>query len=399
MIPIALSGDRTYNKDTIRRYVREGSRVIPGSSTIHFDEISKKRIFESIDQSRTTKKMLKEKYMILKNRLGQVPTILDFYEYGEIDPMLFIHYSRTYDQFVRSIDSDYTISFTKHEEAVLEFISSVLVNGKRPHELLMLRMLMKYSEIDEKRVQNELQVLGDFYNEADYQSAMNVLTKKFINTQSEKKKYASVTFIEEKISGASMARRAESFYKNMLHDNFTRELENLIEYGLRRYQDMYRDHDENHLVLYQKYSRKDVCRILNWEKDDSSTIYGYRIKYNTCPIFVTYEKKEDIANSTKYEDQFIDQQIFSWMTRSKVSIDSPESQQLIHYQENNLKIYLFIKKSDGEGTDFYYMGKVKPVHWEETVIENDRGQKLPIMNFQLMLEHSVRNDIYEYFTK
>jgi hypothetical protein len=379
--------------------VREGSRVIPGSSTIHFDEISKKRIFESIDQSRTTKKMLKEKYMILKNRLGQVPTILDFYEYGEIDPMLFINYSRTYDQFVRSIDSDYTISFTKHEEAVLEFISSVLVNGKRPHELLMLRMLMKYSEIDEKRVQNELQVLGDFYNEADYQSAMNVLTKKFMNTQSEKKKYASVTFIEEKISGASMARRAESFYKNMLHDNFTRELENLIEYGLRRYQDMYRDHDENHLVLYQKYSRKDVCRILNWEKDDSSTIYGYRIKYNTCPIFVTYEKKEDIANSTKYEDQFIDQQIFSWMTRSKVSIDSPESQQLIHYQENNLKIYLFIKKSDGEGTDFYYMGKVKPVHWEETVIENDRGQKLPIMNFQLMLEHSVRNDIYEYFTK
>lgn len=43
MIPIALSGDRTYNKDTIRKYVREGSRVIPGESTIHFDEISKKK--------------------------------------------------------------------------------------------------------------------------------------------------------------------------------------------------------------------------------------------------------------------------------------------------------------------------------------------------------------------
>lgn len=42
MIPIALSGDRSYNKDNMRRYVREGSRIIPGSSTIHFDEISKK---------------------------------------------------------------------------------------------------------------------------------------------------------------------------------------------------------------------------------------------------------------------------------------------------------------------------------------------------------------------
>lgn len=29
MIPIALSGDRTYNKDNIRRYIMEGGRVIP----------------------------------------------------------------------------------------------------------------------------------------------------------------------------------------------------------------------------------------------------------------------------------------------------------------------------------------------------------------------------------
>lgn len=63
MIPIALSGDRTYNKDTIRKYVREGSRIIPGESTIHFDEISKKRIFELIDKSKTTKNLLKEKYL------------------------------------------------------------------------------------------------------------------------------------------------------------------------------------------------------------------------------------------------------------------------------------------------------------------------------------------------
>lgn len=42
MIPIALSGDRSYNKDNIRRYLREGSRVIPGASMIHFDSIRRK---------------------------------------------------------------------------------------------------------------------------------------------------------------------------------------------------------------------------------------------------------------------------------------------------------------------------------------------------------------------
>ncbi len=42
MIPIALFGDRSYNKDNIRRYLRKGSRVIPGASTIHFDSIRRK---------------------------------------------------------------------------------------------------------------------------------------------------------------------------------------------------------------------------------------------------------------------------------------------------------------------------------------------------------------------
>ena len=42
MIPIALSGDRSYNKDNIRRFVLEGERIIPGSSTIHFDDSKEK---------------------------------------------------------------------------------------------------------------------------------------------------------------------------------------------------------------------------------------------------------------------------------------------------------------------------------------------------------------------
>lgn len=43
MIPMALSGDRSYDKENLRRYVQEGERIIPGASTIHFDEIAKAR--------------------------------------------------------------------------------------------------------------------------------------------------------------------------------------------------------------------------------------------------------------------------------------------------------------------------------------------------------------------
>ncbi len=87
------------------------------------------------------------------------------------------------------------------------------------------------------------------------------------------------------------------------------------------------------------------------------------------------------------------------MTRSRVTIDSPESQQIIHFRENGLKKYLFIKKSDGEGTDFYYMGRVSPVDYMQTTISDKQGKQIPIMDFKLKLEKTVRNDIYDYLTK
>lgn len=84
MIPIALSGDRSYNKDNIRRYVLEGERIIPGSSTIHFDEISRKRIFAAIDSANFSDiKLIKENYKNLKNKLGRIPALKDFSYVGD----------------------------------------------------------------------------------------------------------------------------------------------------------------------------------------------------------------------------------------------------------------------------------------------------------------------------
>lgn len=78
MIPVALSGDRTYNPDTIRKYVISGNNTIPGTSTIHFDEISKEKIFNSIDKIKGMKSIIRESYISLKNRLGRTPLLFDF---------------------------------------------------------------------------------------------------------------------------------------------------------------------------------------------------------------------------------------------------------------------------------------------------------------------------------
>ncbi|WP_334159850.1 DEAD/DEAH box helicase family protein, partial [Muricomes intestini] len=90
MIPIALSGDRTYNADVIRKYVISGNSTIPGASTVHFDEIAKEKIFDSIDKIKGMRAIIKESYISLKNRLGKVPYLIDFYEHGEVDPLVII---------------------------------------------------------------------------------------------------------------------------------------------------------------------------------------------------------------------------------------------------------------------------------------------------------------------
>lgn len=377
----------------------EGSRVIPGSSTIHFDEISKSKIYAAIDKLSTPRKMLIEKYTVLKEKLGKIPSVLDFYEYGEIDPMLFMNCARTYHSFLQIADQDYQIQLTENENATLEFISQNVVSGKRVYELLMLWQFLNYGELRKKEIED---ILRDKYHkemsEKSYQSSLNVLSGGFMNTQSEKKKYADINIVE--YNSNRTYSRLYSYNQGVKQLPFYQQLNDLIQLGLLRYRDIYSENqDEMGLTLYQKYSRKDVCRILNWERDDSSTVYGYKIKNGSCPIFVTYEKKDNIASSTKYEDVFLANNLFSWMTRSRVSVDSDEAQKLIHYKENGLKILLFIKKSDGEGSDFYYMGLAEPICWEQTQISNDDGKMLPIMNFHLQLEHSVRDDIYHYFVE
>ncbi len=400
MIPIALSGDRTYNKDNIRKFVMEGDRCIPGESTVHFDAISKQRIFESIDKSTMHLAMLKEKYNVLKDRLGRIPTIIDFYDYGEVDPMLFIKYTKeSYHAFLKRIEPYYKVELNKQQEEMLSFVSQLLIDGKRPHELLLLKMLLNATSLDISHFKDILESVGGTFREADYYSALNVINLNWLNSRADKEKYRRVKWVASVEDKEKAQKRASMYASALLSGEFKKQLQETIEYGLLRYRDNYSNPDENNLVLYQKYSRKDVCRILNWEKDDSSTVYGYRYKYGTCPIFVTYNKQENISSSTKYPDHFINEQLFNWMTRSRVSLESKETQQIIHANENGEKIFLFVKKSDDEGSDFYYMGEVNPVSWRQTTIKDDKNNELPIMNFQLKLKKPVREDLYEYLAQ
>ena len=106
LIPVALSGDKSQNKDNIRRRTAE-TNYIKGVSSINFEEIARKQIFKSISSSNlTTQKVLRDAYIELKNRLGRIPYLEDFIHNHSIDPTVIIGKYNTYYAFLVKMKGD-----------------------------------------------------------------------------------------------------------------------------------------------------------------------------------------------------------------------------------------------------------------------------------------------------
>jgi hypothetical protein len=153
------------------------------------------------------------------------------------------------------------------------------------------------------------------------------------------------------------------------------------------------------LIRYQKYSRKDVCRILNWELNEDATVYGYKIKNGSAPLFVNYHKESDISETTKYEEGFINPSVFKWMTKSNRTMNSSDVKQFKD-EENPLNILLFVKKDNGEGTDFYFIGQVFPKadSFEESKMKDKHGNDVPVVKIEYTLKKPVEDNLYAYLT-
>jgi len=397
LIPIALYGDNSFNKDNIRHLISNGSDMISGVSTVNFDEISRKKIYEAIDNARVnTQAQLLKDYELLKYKIGHIPMMKDFTKYGMRDPYIYVDKHGSLYSFISKYDNTYKEAMSSLEERQHCFLAKEVCNSKRIDELVILKKLLaqEYSNIEEIITDTKIKY-GIVSNKKNIMSAINFINGKFHKVNNSNK-WVSKDLIRYNDSGFN---RTDYFSELLEKDTFKTFTEDSISYAINTYINSFKESKYNQgFILYNKYSRKDVCRILNWNSDDSSTVYGYRIKFNTCPIFVTYSKSNDISSSINYEDYFIDNNTFHWMTRNKVKQDSSEVMQIKQYKQTGLRICLFIKKSDAESSDFYYMGDVIPYEYNDMEIENDKGKLLPIVNINFKMVNQVEDHIYKYLT-
>jgi superfamily II DNA or RNA helicase/HKD family nuclease/SOS-response transcriptional repressor LexA len=385
LIPIALYGDTSFNKDKIRKLISESSSMIPGESTINFDEITKERIYASIDSAKMQLLTdLKIDYNNLKSRIGCTPMMMDFVKNKARDPFSFIEYSKSYFNFISKVDKTFDKSLDKKRSELLELFSKEINNAKRIEESIILKELLNNNELSISKL-NEL--IFDKYqykpSEETIKSCISNINFSFI------RKEEKIIFKEK-----NTLRFHDEFIKLLANDTFKEFLLDSVNYSIYTFNNNFdKNCYKDGLLLFNKYSRKDVCRLLNWENDISSTVYGYRTRNEVTPCFVTYHKSDDIEDTIKYNDYFVTPSVFAWESRSNRKLSSQEIKNVI----NSKRILLFVKKEDAEGTDFYFMGDASIIKDSIQQAEMPDSGK-PVVHFKFQLEQPVKDDLYNYIT-
>jgi superfamily II DNA or RNA helicase/HKD family nuclease len=407
LIPIALYGDTSYNKDQIRKLLSNGSQSIPGASTINFEEIAKAQIFKSIDSAKLDKfKELKNDYQLLKFKLGRTPMMMDFLEHGARDPYVFVESSKSYYSFVCRIENNNKLGLDDKMQKILALFSKDITNSKRVEECIILYNLIFGNELDYEILKTIINnTYGYHLLKETYESAIHNLNFKFIRENKNKRllpvnEIYQTDYVYENDGFLCFSEKFKSFLNV---EEFKKYLLDAVSYSITSFNKSFNlEHWNDGFLLYKKYSRKDVFRILNVKENPvAQNVGGYLVDSDKkhCPIFVNYHKEDDISGSTKYEDEFINDQEFSWMSKSNRTLSSKDVQSITG-KNGSIRLPLFIKKSNDEGVDFYYMGNVTPENnrVEQSYLLNDAGKKVPVVKIVFKLDKRVDAGIYNYLT-
>lgn len=194
----------------------------------------------------------------------------------------------------------------------------------------------------------------------------------------------------------------KTFLEMLSNKDFYNIIKELVDFGICRYERDYKQsYDVTDFVLYQKYIYEDVCRLLNWEQNEVPlNIGGYKYdkKTKTFPVFINYDKSDDISDTTKYEDHFepgFRDRLIA-ISKSGRSLQSEDVQNFLKAKERGIRVELFVRKNkdDKISKEFYYLGHMTASgNTKEFTMPNTQKTAVEI---EWILDVPVREDIYEY---
>ena len=402
LIPVALSGDRSYDKDTLRRFVAVEHRLIPGASTIEFDAITKEKIFDAIDCAQTqSKKLLREAYTALKFKLGHRPTLQEFEDNNSIDVIKYFDVFGSYYSFLVQSDPDFEERLATDAETILNYFSSKLGRAQRISEVVVLEDLLSGQGRLMHRLASSLSsTYHQSLTQAHRENVIRVLTNQFCTNENIAKKYAPCVFIEKDGDGDWKIAR---HFAQLLHDNpVLRDfLSDLASFMKRRFTRTYSEpYGDTAFVINEKYSYEDVCRLLNWENNvNGQNIGGYKYdeKTKTLPVFINYKKE---TNAISYEDHFQSHDELIAISKTNRRVDSKDAKHIYKIGKNEAdnRIYLFMRRDKNDKNAakyFYFLGEIE-AKGPPSALKLASGEN--VFEIHYHLKTPVRQDLYDYLT-
>ena len=359
LIPIALSGSRYYDKDSLKVQLTRNFSDIPGCTHIHLDHIAKERIFNQLDRVNFNDyKYLREEYQEFKNTLqGKTPLLVDYIAHENApDPVKFILKEDSYIEFAYKVEKK-DLTF---DETVLKIQRSVdkQLPIKRINEFAILKTLFEQGSVSVDEAKKVILKIVTGVDDVSIDHSFRYLAGEILGPN-EKNLY---WYIERK--GASLTLLDKSFIHNKTI------LESLT-YGILRYQEEFGKDALSYPYLkkYIYYKMKDMGFLTNYNKSFASIrgsgVWKHGDHYY---LFVDLHKGENISQSINYKDKLLSRTHMQWQTQNKTTQDSEVGRDLTHHHERGKHLHMFLRKAKEVGTqklDYIYVGKVNTVSYED----------------------------------
>lgn len=361
----SLSSSTVLEKALLSSLVRNDFKDLglPGVE-IHFDERSKEEILKHIENTNfNTTFRLRSDYFSFKKYLAEkrYPSHMDYLNSDCAPDLLRFLKAKmkgkknySYYNFLRNIGEDVPL-FNESEIRLLEVISDLLPLTRREEYLIIKQVLD---------------------NEIDF----DLLVKEYKRANP----YSLKTAVDNLVS------RKVIINSNPYKLNYTRGkgtafedfLDDLLEYGLERYENEFGDF-EGQFKMYGNYQKDKIMMEIDGKQYSYMQGTKYDTKNKITYVFVGLEKDKIAKGNFDYKDKFLSPSIFQWESVNNTTRDNAEGKKLLATRI----VHLFVRKVDEEDgivLPFTYFGTGKFTNCRDS--QNDNK---PTLMFDIELDHEV----------
>ncbi|MEK9693852.1 MAG: DUF3427 domain-containing protein, partial [Rhodospirillaceae bacterium] len=90
-----------------------------------------------------------------------------------------------------------------------------------------------------------------------------------------------------------------------------------------------------------------------------------------------------------------------YMSKNRRTLESPDVRSMREHRKTGMRMPLFVKKSDDEGDDFYYLGDLTavPEKFIESSMPGDNNNKMSVVKMEFVLDRPIELPLYRYLTE